>query len=169
MLSLSPGSSLREVRAEGFADAGPLGIAKSVDQVQIGRVKRLKSAVGRQGFNGCAPVAETLTSTRQADAALMHAQDLGAKGGLVLIDESCGVGRPLELTHLDGRRLATLLALPAKPRACEPSRGGRKRASRDPAEHRRERRVKLVGVDPSRHAGHVRNVLRSSVGGAWRL
>ena len=47
------------MRAEGFADGGPLGIAKHVDQVQIGRDKRFKSAVGRQGFNGAAPVAET--------------------------------------------------------------------------------------------------------------
>ena len=66
----------------------------------------------------------------------------------MLIDKPFGTGRPQELTHLDGSRLAfLLLALPAKPRACEPSRGGRKRASRDPAEHRRQRCVELVGVD----------------------
>ena len=45
---------------------------------------------------------ETLTGAWQADAPLTHAQDLGAKGDLVLIDESFGVGRPQELTHLDG-------------------------------------------------------------------
>ena len=47
------------------------------------------------------------------------------------------------------------------------SRGGRKRASRDPAEHRRERRVELVGMNPLRHAEHVRDVFRSSACGAW--
>ena len=62
-----------EMRAEGFADVGPLGIARLVDQIQIGRDERLMSAVGRQGFNGAGPVAETLTCTWQADAPLMHA------------------------------------------------------------------------------------------------
>ena len=118
-----------EVRAKGFADAGPLGVAKYVDQVQIGCDKRLERAVGRQGFNGAAPVVETLTGTWQADAPLMHAQDLGAKGDLVLID---------------GSRLATLLALPAEPRASKPSCSRRKRASRNPAEHRRERRMSMT-------------------------
>ena len=61
--------------------------------------------------------------------------------------------------------LGLLLALPAKPPASEPSRGGRKRASRNPADHRRERRVELVGVNPSRHAEHVRGVFRSSACG----
>ena len=87
MLPLSPGCGFREVCAEGFADAGPLGVAKHIDQIQIGRDKRLERAVGRQGFNGAAPEAETLTGTWQADAPVMHAQDLGAKGDLVLIDE----------------------------------------------------------------------------------
>ena len=87
VLPLSPGCGFREVCAEGFADAGPLGVAKHIDQIQIGRDKRLERAVGRQGFNGAAPEAETLTSTWQADAPVMHAQDLGAKGDLVLIDE----------------------------------------------------------------------------------
>ena len=81
------------MRAKGFADAGPLGVAKHVDQVQISRDKRLERAVGRQGFHDAAPVAETLTGTWQADAPLMHALDLGAKGDLVLIDEPFGVGR----------------------------------------------------------------------------
>ena len=134
MVLPSPGCCFGEVRAKGFADAGPLGVAKQVNQVQNGRDKRLKRVVGRQGFSGTAPVAKALAGTRQADAPLMHAQDLGAKGDLVLIDEPLGVGRSQELTHLDGSRLATLLALPAKPRACEPSRGRRKRAGRDPAE-----------------------------------
>ena len=64
----------------------------------------------------------------QAPGRLMHAQDLGAKGDLVLIDESFGVGRSQELTHIDGSRLATLLALPAEPPVSKPS-CRRKRAS----------------------------------------
>ena len=134
MLPLRPGCGFREVCAESFADAGPLGVAKHVGQVQIGRDQRLERAVGHRGLNGAAPVAESLASSWQADAPLMHAQDLGAKNDLVLIEEPLGVGRSQELTHLYGSRLAIPLALPAKPRACEPSRGGRKRASRDPAE-----------------------------------
>ena len=35
------------------------------------------------------------------------------------------------------------------------------------AEHRRQCRVELVGIDPPRHAEHVRDVLRSSARGAW--
>ena len=92
----------------------------------------------------------------------MHAQDLGANDDLVLIDEAFGVGRPQELAHLDGPGLAIFLELPAKPRACEPSRGRRKRASRDTTEHRRQRRVELVGKNPPTHAEHVRDVFRSS-------
>ena len=45
-----------------MADAWPLGVAKHVDQVQIGRDKRFERAVGRQGFDGATPVAETLAS-----------------------------------------------------------------------------------------------------------
>ena len=119
-----------------------------------------------QGFDGAAPEAETLTGTWQADAPLMHAQNLGAKDDLKLVDEPLGVGRSQELAHLDGSRLVVLLALPAKSCACKPSRGGRKRASRDPAEHRRERRVKLVVMNPPRHAEHVNDVFRSSACGA---
>ena len=44
-----------------------------------------------------APMAETLTSTWQAEAPLMHAQDLGAKDDLVLIDEPLGVSESQEL------------------------------------------------------------------------
>ena len=144
----------------GFADAGPLGVAKHVDQIQVGRNKRLKGAVGRQGFKGAAPVAETLTGTWQPDAPPMHAQDLGAKGDL-LIDEPFGIGLPQELAHLDGSRLATLLPLPAKPRASKPPRGREESVPADiQAEHRRERRVELVGVNPSRHAEHTRDVFR---------
>ena len=96
----------------------------------------------------------------------MHAQDLGGEGDLVLIDEPFGIGLPQDLAHPDRSRLAILLALPAEPRGSGPTRG-RKRASRNPAEHRRERRVELVGVDPSKHAEHVRDVFRPRAGGAW--
>ena len=41
--------SLCEVRAEGFADAGPLVIATHVDQFQIGPDKWLKSAAAARG------------------------------------------------------------------------------------------------------------------------
>ena len=68
VLPLSPGCGFREVCAKGFADAGPLAVAQHVDQVQIGRDKRLERAVGRQGFNGAAPVAETLTGPADACA-----------------------------------------------------------------------------------------------------
>ena len=92
----------------------------------------------------------------------MHVQDLEAKDDLVLIDEL----RSQELSDLDGSRHAILLALPAKPRACKPSRGvGRKRASRDPAEHRPQCRVELAGMNPSRHTEHVRDVFRPSACG----
>ena len=109
VLPLSPGCGFREVCA-------PLGVARHVDQIQVGRDMRLKRAVGRQGFNGAAPVAETLTGTWQPDAPLMHAQDLGAKGDLVLIDEPFGIGRPQELAHLDGSRHSSFAASKA---ACE--------------------------------------------------
>ena len=165
MLPLSPGCGFREVCAEGFADAGPLGVAKHVDQIQVGRDKRLKRAVGRQGFHDATPVTKTFAGAWQADAPPMRAQDLGAEGDLVLIEEPFGTGRPQELAHLDGSRLATLLSLPAKPRASKPSRGGRKRASRSQAEHCRERRVELVGMNPSKHAEHVRDELRTSASG----
>ena len=75
------------------------------------------------------------------------------------IDEPFGIGRSQELARLDGSWLAILLVLP--------SHGGRKRASRDPAEHRRKRREELVGMNPSRHAERVRDVFRSSASGAW--
>ena len=81
----------------------------------------------------------------------------------VLIDELVGVGGPQELTHLDGSRLA----LPAEPRSCEPPCGRRKRASRDPTEQGRQRRMELVGVNPPRHAEHVRDVFPSSASEAW--
>ena len=108
----------KKVCPEGFADAGPLGVAKHVDQIQVGRNKRLKRAVGRQGLNGATPVAETLTSTWQAGAPLMHAQNLGAKGELVLIDEPFGIGRPQELAHLDGSS-ACHSSFAASKAACE--------------------------------------------------
>ena len=118
------------LRAEGFVDAGPLGVAKHVDQVQIGRDKRLDRAVGRQGFNRASG-----RDPRQADSPLVHAQEIGAKGDLVLIDEPLGVGRPQELAHLDRSWLAILLALPAKPRASKPKGGrgvNRRRSGRTP-------------------------------------
>ena len=120
--------------AQGLADAWPLSVAKHVDKTQVGRNELLERAVGRQRFNDAAPVAKSLAGARQADASLVHAQDLGAQDDLVLIDEPLGLGRPQELAHLDGSRLAIFLALPAEPRSCEPSRGRRERASRDPAE-----------------------------------
>ena len=58
VLPLSPGCGFREVCVEGCADARPLGVAKHVDQVQVGRDKRLKRAIDRQKFSGAAPVAE---------------------------------------------------------------------------------------------------------------
>ena len=39
---------------------------------------------------------------------------------------------------------------------------GEKRVGRDPAEYGRQRRVELVGVNPPRHAEHVRDVLMCS-------
>ena len=87
-----------------------------------------------RGFNGAASVAKALAGTRQADAPLVHAQDIGAEDDLMLVDEPFGAGRPQELTHLGGSRLAVFLALPAKPRVCKPSCGRRKRVGRDPAE-----------------------------------
>ena len=38
---------------------------------------------------------------------------------------------------------------------------------RDPAEQGRQRRMELVGLNPPRHAEHVRDVFRSSASGAW--
>ena len=70
------------------------------------------------------------------------------------------MGRPQELTHLDGSRLAIFHALPAKPRVCDPSCGRRKRARRDLVEYGRQRRVELVGANPPRHAEHVLDVFR---------
>ena len=103
---------------------------------------------------------KTFAGAGQADAPPVRAQDLGGEG-----DEPFGTGRPQELSHFDGPRLAVHFALPAEPRAREPSRGGRRRASRSLAEQRRERRVELVGMNPSRHAEHVRDVLRTSASG----
>ena len=57
----------------------------------------------------------------------------------------------------------------AEPRSCEPSCGRRKRASRDLAEQGRQRRMELVGVNPPRHAEHVRDVFRSSASGGLGL
>ena len=54
------------------------------------------------------------------------------------------------------------MGLPAEPRARESAGSRGKRASSDPAEHDRQRRVELVGVHPPRHAEHVRDVF-----GAW--
>ena len=68
-------------------------------------------------------VAKALAGARQADAPRVYAQDFGAEDDLVLIDKPFGIGRPQELSHLGGSRLAALLALPAEPRACEPSSG----------------------------------------------
>ena len=65
----------------------PLTVAKHADKIQVGRDERLERAVGRQGFNCAAPVAKALAGTRQADAPVVHAQDLGAEDDLVLIDE----------------------------------------------------------------------------------
>ena len=60
---------------------------------------------------------EALTGAGQADAPLMHAQDLGAEDDLMLVHNSLGVDRAQELAHLDVPRLAIFLALPAEP-AC---------------------------------------------------
>ena len=84
----------------------------------------------------------------------------------MLIHKPFGVGRAQVLLHLDGPRLAILLALPTEPRAHEPTGGRRKCTCRDPAEKPRQRRMYLVGVNPARYAQHVRDVLRASAGGA---
>ena len=84
----------------------------------------------------------------------MHAQDLGTEDDLV--------GRAQELSHLDGPRLAIFLALPTESRAREPPGGRGERACRVPAEQGGQRRMKLVGVHPTRCAQHVRGVLRAS-------
>ena len=80
----------------------------------------------------------------------------------MLIHEPSSVGRTQELSHLGGPRLAILLALPAEPRAREPRNGRGKRGCGDPAEEGRQRHVHLVGVNPTRYAQHVRDVLRAS-------
>ena len=46
------------MRANCLADARPLSVTKHVDKIQVGRDERLERAVGRQGFNGAAPVAK---------------------------------------------------------------------------------------------------------------
>ena len=81
---------------------GHSALPKHVDQIKVGRDKRLGRAVGHQGFDGAPPVGGALASAKQTDAPLVHAQGLGAKGDLMLIDEPFGIGRPQELAHLDG-------------------------------------------------------------------
>ena len=84
----------------------------------------------------------------------------------MLVHKPPGVGRAQELSHLDGPRLAIFLALPAEPRAREPACGRGEPACRDPADQGGQRRMKLVGVDPTRYAQHVRDVHRAGAGGA---
>ena len=122
------------MRAQSLADAWPLSIAEHVDKIQIGRHQRLKRAVSHQGFDGAAPVTKTFASAGNADASLMHAQDLGAEDDLMLVHELLGEGRAQELSRLDGSRLAVFLSLPEEPRAREPMGGQEERASGDPAE-----------------------------------
>ena len=100
---------------------GHSALTKHVDKIQIGRNKRLERAVGHQGLNGAVPVA--LAGARQADAPLVHAQDLGAEDDLVLIDKPLGSRRPQELYHLDRSQHAVLLAMAAEPRACQGAAG----------------------------------------------
>ena len=95
----------------------PLSIAKHVGKVQVGCHQWLQRAVRHHGPDGGSPVAQGLTCAQQADAALVHPQCLGAEDDLVLFHELLSVGRAQELSHLDGPRLATFLALPAEPRA----------------------------------------------------
>ena len=156
VLPLGPGRGIRKVRAGSLANAWPLGVAEHDNKIQIGRHQ------GDHGLDGAAPVAKTLASAVQADAPLMHAQDLGAEDDLVLVHKPLGVGRAQELSHLDGSRFAVLDSLPAEPRAREPTVGWEERAGGDPTECR----VELVGADPPRHAGHVRDVFRASASGA---
>ena len=87
------------------ADAWPLSVAKHVDKVQIGRDQRLKRAIGHQGFDGAAPVAEAPESDRQTDTPPVHAQGLGAEDDLLLVDKPFGIGRAQKLPHLMGRGL----------------------------------------------------------------
>ena len=124
VLPFGPGGSLREVGAQGGADEGSLGVAKHVDEVQIGRHQRLQRAIEHQGFNRASPVTQGFARPWQVDTPLVHVQSLGAQVHLSQVHKAFGVGRAEELAHLDGARFAILLTLPAEPRACEPPGGG---------------------------------------------
>ena len=84
----------------GSACAGPGGCAATQRCQYV--LMRSKSAatsgssvpLTANGFNGAAPVAKALASAKHTNAPLMHAQDLGAKSDLVLVDEPFGAGEP---------------------------------------------------------------------------
>ena len=85
---------------------------------------------------------------------LMHAKSLGAEDDLVPIHEPFCACQ--EFSHLDGPRLAILLALPTEPRAREPPSGLGKI---------RHKRADLVGMQPSRDTQQIRAVLRACARG----
>ena len=56
MLPFGPGRSLGKMGAQGGADGGPLGIAKHVDEIQIGSHQGLQCAIEHQRFYRASPV-----------------------------------------------------------------------------------------------------------------
>ena len=159
MLPLSPGRRLREMSAQSSANVRPLSIAKHVDKIQVSRHQRLNRAIEHERFDRAAPMTQGFACPWQVDTPLMHVQGLGAKVHLRQIHQTLGVGRAKELTHLDGTRLAVLLALPAEPCPSEPSGGRGQGASGDLAEQRGKRSMYLVGMNPARDIEQICNVL----------
>ena len=151
------------MRAESLADTRPLGVAEHVDKIQVGHHQRCRRPPWARW---CHSSDRALTGARQADAPLVHTQGLGAEDDLMQVHEPLGVSRAQDLSHLDVTRLAIFLALPAEPRARKPPSGRGERACGDLAEQGGQRRVKLVGVSPTRYVEHVRDVLRAGAGGA---
>ena len=114
------------MRSQGVA-AAPLSVAEHVDEVQVSRHQWLQ---------------QSLASTRQADAPLVHVQRLGAKTDLVLVHELLGVGRATAARPiLMGRGLAVFSCVAS--RAARAGATGRLKGS-EPAETLQKRAAKAV-------------------------
>ena len=75
MLPFSPCRGLQEMRALGLTDAWPLGAAKHVHKIQVGRHQRFQGAVRHHGLDGASPVRNALhkhTAHTSRDGSFKH-------------------------------------------------------------------------------------------------
>ena len=75
----SPAEASRKCDRRALRTHGTQALPKMFDRVQVSRHWGLQGAACHHSFHGAPPMTQSLASTRQADAPLVHVQRLGAE------------------------------------------------------------------------------------------